>query len=107
MTERDPLEVPYRERERSVTMEPLGEEERHDELLTLNIGPHHPATHGVLRLLTTLEGEVVRDVTPIIGYVHTSTGSPRTCSGSPPGRSTSVRSRCFGGVAAIASSCST
>jgi NADH-quinone oxidoreductase subunit D len=77
MTERDPLEVPYRERERSVTMEPLGEEERHDELLTLNIGPHHPATHGVLRLLTTLEGEVVRDVTPIIGYVHT--GIEKSC----------------------------
>jgi NADH-quinone oxidoreductase subunit D len=77
MTEPDPLEVPYRERERSVTMEPLGEEERHDELLTLNIGPHHPATHGVLRLLTTLEGEVVRDVTPIIGYVHT--GIEKSC----------------------------
>ena len=41
------------------------------ELLTLNMGPHHPATHGVLRLLTSLEGEVVRDVKPIIGYVHT------------------------------------
>jgi NADH-quinone oxidoreductase subunit D len=41
------------------------------ELLTLNMGPHHPATHGVLRLLTTLEGEVVRDIKPIIGYVHT------------------------------------
>jgi NADH-quinone oxidoreductase subunit D len=41
------------------------------ELLTLNIGPHHPATHGVLRLLTTLEGEVVRDIVPMIGYVHT------------------------------------
>ena len=41
------------------------------ELLTLNIGPHHPATHGVLRLLVTLDGEVVRDVKPIIGYVHT------------------------------------
>ena len=41
------------------------------ELLTLNIGPHHPSTHGVLRLLATLEGEVVRDVKPIIGYVHT------------------------------------
>jgi NADH-quinone oxidoreductase subunit D len=42
-----------------------------NELLTLNIGPHHPATHGVLRLLVTLEGEVVRDLKPIIGYVHT------------------------------------
>ncbi len=41
------------------------------ELLTLNIGPHHPATHGVLRLLTTLEGEVVRDIKPVIGYLHT------------------------------------
>ena len=41
------------------------------ELLTLNFGPHHPATHGVLRLLVTLQGEVVRDIKPIIGYVHT------------------------------------
>ena len=41
------------------------------ELLTLNVGPHHPATHGVLRLLVTLDGEVVRDLKPIIGYVHT------------------------------------
>jgi NADH-quinone oxidoreductase subunit D len=41
------------------------------ELLTLNMGPHHPATHGVLRLLVTLEGEVVRDLKPVIGYVHT------------------------------------
>jgi NADH-quinone oxidoreductase subunit D len=62
----------YRRREESITIsaEPAGEGEAH-ELLTLNIGPHHPATHGVLRLLTTLEGEVVRDVKPIIGYVHT------------------------------------
>ncbi|HEY7622320.1 MAG TPA: NADH dehydrogenase (quinone) subunit D, partial [Solirubrobacteraceae bacterium] len=41
------------------------------ELLTINFGPHHPATHGVLRLLVTLEGEVVRDLKPIIGYLHT------------------------------------
>jgi NADH-quinone oxidoreductase subunit D len=47
------------------------------ELLTLNIGPHHPATHGVLRLLVKLEGEVVRDLKPIIGYVHT--GIEKTC----------------------------
>src|SRR5689334_20620631 len=66
----DPLSVPYRERERSVTMEPLGED-AHEELFTLNIGPHHPATHGVLRLILTLEGEIVRDIKPIIGYVHT------------------------------------
>ena len=41
------------------------------ELLTLNFGPHHPATHGVLRLLVTLEAEIVRDIKPVIGYVHT------------------------------------
>jgi NADH-quinone oxidoreductase subunit D len=62
----------YRQREESITYqaESAGMGETH-ELLTLNIGPHHPATHGVLRLLTTMEGEVVRDVKPIIGYVHT------------------------------------
>ncbi|MDX6640283.1 MAG: NADH-quinone oxidoreductase subunit [Solirubrobacteraceae bacterium] len=64
----------YRQVEESITMAPLGRqisENLHDELLTLNFGPHHPATHGVLRLLVTLEGEVVRDLEPIIGYVHT------------------------------------
>src|SRR5947208_12697357 len=62
----------YRKREESITLasQPAGVDETH-ELLTLNIGPHHPATHGVLRLIATLEGEVVRDIKPIIGYVHT------------------------------------
>jgi NADH-quinone oxidoreductase subunit D len=62
----------HRRREESVTLssEPAGQSETH-ELMTLNIGPHHPATHGVLRLIATLEGEVVRDIKPIVGYVHT------------------------------------
>ena len=62
----------YRRREESISYsaESAGMGETH-ELLTLNIGPHHPSTHGVLRLLATLEGEVVRDLKPIIGYVHT------------------------------------
>jgi NADH-quinone oxidoreductase subunit D len=47
------------------------------ELLTINFGPHHPATHGVLRLLVTLEGEVVRDLKPYMGYVHT--GIEKSC----------------------------
>jgi NADH-quinone oxidoreductase subunit D len=47
------------------------------ELLTINLGPHHPATHGVLRLLCTLEGEIVREIKPIIGYVHT--GIEKSC----------------------------
>jgi NADH-quinone oxidoreductase subunit D len=75
----------YRQREQSITLSPLEEqaggatgpsptnpaEGATQELLTLNFGPHHPATHGVLRLLVTLQGEIVRDVKPIIGYVHT------------------------------------
>jgi NADH-quinone oxidoreductase subunit D len=60
----------YRQLEDSVELSHI-EHPEHDELLTINLGPHHPATHGVLRLLTTLEGEVVRDVKPMIGYVHT------------------------------------
>src|SRR5216117_228742 len=38
--------------------------------MLLNMGPHHPSTHGVLRLLLTLEGETVVDCTPVIGYLH-------------------------------------
>ena len=41
------------------------------------MGPHHPATHGVLRLLVSLEGEVVRDLKPVMGYVHT--GIEKNC----------------------------
>jgi NADH-quinone oxidoreductase subunit D len=52
-------------------VEELADFEPEQELLTINFGPHHPATHGVLRLMITLEGEVVRDTKPIIGYVHT------------------------------------
>ncbi len=40
-----------------------------DEMI-INMGPQHPATHGVLRLLMTLGGEIVRDVEPIIGHLH-------------------------------------
>jgi NADH-quinone oxidoreductase subunit D len=74
--ELDPTD--YRKREESVSYsaESAGMGETH-ELFTLNIGPHHPSTHGVLRLLATLEGEVVRDIKPIVGYVHT--GIEKTC----------------------------
>lgn len=37
----------------------------------INMGPQHPATHGVLRLLLELEGEVIVGTRPIIGYLHT------------------------------------
>ncbi len=55
----------------SVSLEP------ETELMTINMGPHHPATHGVLRLVVELEGEVVRDLKPVIGYVHT--GIEKSC----------------------------
>jgi len=41
-----------------------------EEHMLINIGPQHPATHGVLRLVIELEGEVVRRVVPHIGYLH-------------------------------------
>lgn len=42
-----------------------------EERQILNMGPSHPSTHGVLRLQLELEGETVRRIKPIIGYLHT------------------------------------
>ena len=42
---------------------------RSDEML-VNMGPQHPSTHGVLRLVLRTDGEVVTEVTPHIGYLH-------------------------------------
>jgi NADH-quinone oxidoreductase subunit D len=41
------------------------------EVLTVNMGPQHPSTHGVLRLVLELDGETVLSVLPTIGYLHT------------------------------------
>jgi len=41
------------------------------ETMVLNMGPHHPSTHGVLRLVVELDGETVVDVAPDIGFLHT------------------------------------
>lgn len=38
--------------------------------MVINMGPHHPSMHGVLRLIVTLDGENVLDVEPVIGYLH-------------------------------------
>ncbi|MGI9529266.1 MAG: NADH-quinone oxidoreductase subunit D [Acidimicrobiia bacterium] len=38
--------------------------------MTLNIGPQHPSTHGVLRLVAKVDGERIQDVEPVIGYMH-------------------------------------
>ena len=39
--------------------------------MTVNMGPQHPSTHGVLRLVLELDGEVIQSVMPTIGYLHT------------------------------------
>src|SRR5713101_3750673 len=41
------------------------------ETMTVNMGPQHPSTHGVLRLVLELDGEIVRSCAPTIGYLHT------------------------------------
>jgi len=72
-----PLSLDYdREQSQVVTLRenanPLREDRRVDgtDTMLLNIGPHHPATHGVLHLEATLDGETVADVEPDIGYIH-------------------------------------
>jgi NADH-quinone oxidoreductase subunit D len=46
-------------------------ERRDDETMIINMGPQHPSTHGVLRLMLELDGEVVLRTKPVIGYLHT------------------------------------
>ena len=45
--------------------------------MVLNMGPQHPATHGVLRLVVEIDGEIIVSVRPEIGYLHT--GIEKTC----------------------------
>ncbi len=47
---------------------PAGEFQTED--MILNIGPQHPATHGVLRIVIELDGEVIKRAEPVIGYMH-------------------------------------
>ena len=54
-----------------------GDDPLHGELMQLNMGPQHPATHGVLRLKVTLDGETMRAVEPVVGYLHR--GKEKTC----------------------------
>jgi len=47
-----------------------GKDEMEADKMVLNVGPSHPATHGVLRLLIELNGEIITKVVPDIGYLH-------------------------------------
>jgi NADH-quinone oxidoreductase subunit D len=48
-----------------------------DRTMILNMGPHHPSTHGVLRLILEIDGENIVRIMPDIGYLHT--GIEKTC----------------------------
>src|SRR6202050_4624861 len=48
-----------------------------DQHMVLNMGPQHPSTHGVLRLVLEIDGEIVVRLYPEIGYLHT--GIEKTC----------------------------
>ena len=56
---------------RGITIVRAGRDELGGDILTVNFGPQHPSTHGVLRLIVDLDGEVIRRVKPVIGYLHT------------------------------------
>ena len=46
-------------------------EQSDDETMIINMGPQHPSTHGVLRLMLELDGETVLRTKPVVGYLHT------------------------------------
>jgi NADH-quinone oxidoreductase subunit D len=52
------------------SIEAINESELLGEKLTLNMGPSHPATHGVLRILLELDGEIITKAIPDVGYLH-------------------------------------
>jgi NADH-quinone oxidoreductase subunit D len=58
-----PDRPPQTEREREVYSLEEGE-------MLVNMGPQHPSTHGVMRLVVKVRGEVVTDVDPVLGYLH-------------------------------------
>src|SRR5579859_7530710 len=58
------IETPY-------TIERDQSEGQHSDTMTINMGPQHPSTHGVLRLILTIEGETVVKAVPDIGFLHT------------------------------------
>jgi NADH-quinone oxidoreductase subunit D len=58
-------------------LEPRKEEGANDRTMILNMGPQHPSTHGVLRLVLEIDGETVLKIIPDIGFLHT--GIEKTC----------------------------
>ena len=57
-----------------------------DETMILNLGPSHPSTHGVLRVMVELDGETVLRSKPVVGYLHTGMEKTGRRADVPPGR---------------------
>ncbi|MEF8914503.1 NADH-quinone oxidoreductase subunit D [Natronomonas sp.] len=64
-----PQVVPFREHANPLEEDHRGGGDESDTMF-INVGPHHPATHGVLHVKTVLDGEQIVDVEPDIGYLH-------------------------------------
>ena len=76
-----------------VMSEPVVVEERFDTVdMNINMGPQHPSTHGVFRMVLTVEGEVVKDAVSYIGYMHRG-GEGDSARGPEVGRPRSIARR--------------
>jgi NADH-quinone oxidoreductase subunit D len=68
-TTRD-IETPDTLARTAKSLEAINDSELLGEKLTINMGPSHPATHGVLRIVLELDGEIITKATPDVGYLH-------------------------------------
>src|ERR1700726_949289 len=69
ITTRD-IETPDTLARAARSLETISDSELLGEKLTLNMGPSHPATHGVLRIVLQLDGEIITAADPDVGYLH-------------------------------------
>jgi NADH-quinone oxidoreductase subunit D len=69
ITTRD-IETPDTLARAARSLEAISDSELLGEKLTLNMGPSHPATHGVLRIVLELDGEIITGADPDVGYLH-------------------------------------
>jgi NADH-quinone oxidoreductase subunit C/D len=53
-----------------VDVQELSGDSMHTDRLVVNMGPHHPSTHGVFRMVITLDGETIETLEPVMGYLH-------------------------------------
>src|SRR3984957_3441422 len=70
LPQRTPLAVYSQGQPVSVSPPPAMEPDRQGEHMLIDIGPQHPATHGVLRLVLELDGDTVVRCIPHVGYLH-------------------------------------